>query len=84
MHRETMFQSRNRDAFLFKYPHYADYIGWLKFQSRNRDAFLFKTMRTFASVSSGFMFQSRNRDAFLFKSQDSVRYNRHRKRVSIS
>ena len=41
-----MFQSRNRDAFLFKNTavHCRTQIGYLWFQSRNRDAFLFKVL----------------------------------------
>ena len=38
-----MFQSRNRDAFLFKHVGFAEIDKHLvMFQSRNRDAFLFK------------------------------------------
>ena len=42
------FQSRNRDAFLFKRRqdgHVSDDSKPSKFQSRNRDAFLFKAGR---------------------------------------
>ena len=64
-----MFQSRNRDAFLFKRRHRAcgsDY-GCQWFQSRNRDAFLFKFYSLQANETRIIAFQSRNRDAFLFK-----------------
>ena len=61
------FQSRNRDAFLFKRAVccQAERVGM--FQSRNRDAFLFKQSFIGLCQDDAAMFQSRNRDAFLFK-----------------
>ena len=63
------FQSRNRDAFLFKYPDNLD-VYLLVFYGFN----LVIEMLFFSSFHWGpfisgtlLMFQSRNRDAFLFK-----------------
>ena len=62
------FQSRNRDAFLFKNSSEVHETGsfCIKFQSRNRDAFLFKMQSSYCKRPPR-KFQSRNRDAFLFK-----------------
>ena len=66
------FQSRNRDAFLFKYASLEEKgIDNPQFQSRNRDAFLFKFSN--ATLKAKYTeFQSRNRDAFLFKASQQA------------
>ena len=62
------FQSRNRDAFLFKPSAFVIDAGTSSmFQSRNRDAFLFKAIIMHKPKRGFLWFQSRNRDAFLFK-----------------
>ena len=62
------FQSRNRDAFLFKDGSPCDRARRSdQFQSRNRDAFLFKFKVAALGLGLFIQFQSRNRDAFLFK-----------------
>ena len=62
-----MFQSRNRDAFGFKYTEAALQNARVGFQSRNRDAFGFKYRRLRSVRIERSKFQSRNRDAFGFK-----------------
>ena len=63
-----MFQSRNRDTFLFKVWRVVDSDDTSpEFQSRNRDTFLFKLHSDTGRVKNDTSFQSRNRDTFLFK-----------------
>ena len=67
--KQCRFQSRNRDAFRFKFSHNMTTARHHPmFQSRNRDAFRFKMrINESPSVPIAEMFQSRNRDAFRFK-----------------
>ena len=78
-----LFQSRNREAYLFKDRMLNSHLPVISFQSRNREAYLFKSAKNPAGQWLGITFQSRNREAYLFKYK-CVRWRRRCYVVSIS
>ena len=63
-----MFQSRNRESYLFKLGAIIVMLKALRsFQSRNRESYLFKSRTQLAADTHIILFQSRNRESYLFK-----------------
>ena len=70
----NMFQSRNREAFDFKYiEQHPELEKAILFQSRNREAFDFKCKTWIHHPVTIGEFQSRNREAFDFKLKPASR-----------
>ena len=62
-----MFQSRNRESYLFKESEPARKpTTEISFQSRNRESYLFKLTDSWY-IMNEYLFQSRNRESYLFK-----------------